>query len=291
MELVAENGRRWDPAEEAPWTAYRRETCTATYGCVTAWRQLWFDDAESLKLRYDLVNGYDLRGAGIWALGYDDARTELNQALAAKFQYFPVLDRIGGADRYATAAAISQSHFAAGPAVAYVATGANFPDALAGAAVAGMQNAPLLLVTSDTVPWPTQVELTRLKPAKVVVLGGPGVISDAVAAALDDYATSGVLERHAGVDRYATAAAISQSHFAAGPAVAYVATGANFPDALAGAAVAGMQSAPILLVTRDTLPAATAAELSRLKPARIVVLGGLGVVSDAVRNALAAAAL
>jgi putative cell wall-binding protein len=74
-------------------------------------------------------------------------------------------------------------------------------------------------------------------------------------------------------------------------AVAYVATGTNFPDALAGAAVAGNLGGPLLLVTRDTIPAATAAELSRLKPARIVVLGAAGVVSDAVQNALSAAAL
>jgi hypothetical protein len=90
MDLVAENGRRWDATDQSPWTAYQRETCTSTYGCVTAWRQLWYDDAESLKLRYDLVNGYNLRGAGIWALGYDGSRTELNEALAVKFQYSPV---------------------------------------------------------------------------------------------------------------------------------------------------------------------------------------------------------
>jgi hypothetical protein len=52
---------------------------------VTSWRQLYYDDATSLKAKYDLVNGYGLRGAGIWALGYDDGRTELNAALAEKF--------------------------------------------------------------------------------------------------------------------------------------------------------------------------------------------------------------
>jgi hypothetical protein len=95
--------------------------------------------------------------------------------------------------------------------------------------------------------------------------------------------------RIGGADRYATAAAISQAHFATGPAVAFVATGQNFPDALAGAAVAGMLNAPILLVTRDTLPGATAAELARLRPGRIVVLGAAGVVSDGVLAAAATA--
>jgi spore germination protein YaaH len=85
VDLVAAYGRRWDSVEQAPWTSYRRETCTAAYGCVTSWRQLYYDDAASLRLRYDLVNRTSLRGAGIWALGYDNGRPELRAALADKF--------------------------------------------------------------------------------------------------------------------------------------------------------------------------------------------------------------
>lgn len=85
LDLVNAHGRRWDAVEQAPWTAYRKQTCTSTYGCVTAWRELYYDDAASLRLRYDLVNRTELRGAGIWALGYDGTRTELRNALADKF--------------------------------------------------------------------------------------------------------------------------------------------------------------------------------------------------------------
>ena len=82
---AAEHGRRWDATEKAPYAVYKRENCTTTYGCVTPWRQLYYDDAVSLKAKYDLINAYGLRGAGIWALGYDGGRTELNTALADKF--------------------------------------------------------------------------------------------------------------------------------------------------------------------------------------------------------------
>jgi hypothetical protein len=98
------------------------------------------------------------------------------------------------------------------------------------------------------------------------------------------------VDRIAGPDRYATAAAISASHHLPGVPVAYVATGLNFPDALAGAAAAGKVGAPLLLVTRDSLPAATAAELARLRPGRIIVLGATGVVSDATGLAAMSAA-
>jgi putative cell wall-binding protein len=190
--------------------------------------------------------------------------------------------RIAGADRYETAAAISAATFSPGVALAYIATGVNFPDALAGAAVAGSKGAPILLVTTDSVPVATRAELTRLKPGKIVLLGASGVVSDGVETTLAAY-TAGTVVRLAGADRYATAAVISAASFAAGVDVVYLATGANFPDALAGAAAAGSQDAPILLVKKDSIPAATAAEIARLNPDRIIVLGSSGVVSEAVR--------
>ena len=67
----------------------------------------------------------------------------------------------------------------------------------------------------------------------------------------------------------------------AGLAAAYVASGENFPDALAGAPAADRRAAPILLVQAGVFPAATSAELTRLKPNVIYLLGGTAVVSTA----------
>jgi spore germination protein YaaH/flagellar hook assembly protein FlgD len=83
--LVAKYGRRWDAVEQSPYIAYRRQNCTSTYGCVTSWRQVWYDDAASMALRLQLVNDYGLRGAGMWALGYDGAYPDLDRALANAF--------------------------------------------------------------------------------------------------------------------------------------------------------------------------------------------------------------
>ena len=78
-------GRRWDAVEQSPYVVYRRENCTRTYGCVTSWRQVYYDDGASLKLRLALVNDYGLRGAGMWALGYDGGHPELYRAFAESF--------------------------------------------------------------------------------------------------------------------------------------------------------------------------------------------------------------
>ncbi len=195
------------------------------------------------------------------------------------YKIVPGTTRLFGADRYATSVEISRWAYPSGASVAYVAAGGGFPDALAGSAAAATRGGPLLLVATDTVPAVVRDELNRLSPAEIVVLGGPGVVSDAVVTQLQTIATT---RRVWGADRYATAAAVALDTFTAPAPVAYVATGLDFPDALAGGAAAAAAGGPLLLVAPDTVPAATAAALQSLSPAEIVVLGGPGVVSDAV---------
>jgi spore germination protein YaaH len=83
--LARQHGRRYDRTEATAWVAYRRRVCTAAHGCVTTWREVYFDDARSLRAKYDTINRFGLRGAGIWALGYDDQRPELYATIVAKF--------------------------------------------------------------------------------------------------------------------------------------------------------------------------------------------------------------
>lgn len=83
--LAAENGRRYDPTEQSAWVAYRKQNCSSSYGCVMTWRETYYDDAESLGAKYDMVNRLGMRGMGMWALGYDGTRPELWNVLAEKF--------------------------------------------------------------------------------------------------------------------------------------------------------------------------------------------------------------
>ncbi len=85
VDLAAQHGRRWDPVEQTAWLAYRRKWCDNRGACVTTWREVYYDDAASLRAKYDTINRYGLRGAGIWALGYDGRRPELYAAIRDKF--------------------------------------------------------------------------------------------------------------------------------------------------------------------------------------------------------------
>jgi hypothetical protein len=96
--------------------------------------------------------------------------------------------------------------------VVLVATGANYPDALAGSVLGAMQGVPILLVgKSLPLPDATVAALEALKPEEILVLGGAGAVGDDVVGALTAFATSNKVSRLFGPDRYATAAAIADA--------------------------------------------------------------------------------
>jgi putative cell wall-binding protein len=188
--------------------------------------------------------------------------------------------RISGSNRYATAAAVSDVFLEPPTNVVYVATGANFPDALAGSAAAGSgSGGPVLLVKQNSIPSETAQELSRLEPDAIVVLGGTAAISQKVANALRSY---GSVVRVAGSDRYSTGALVSQFAFPAGADTAYVATGTNFPDALGGGPTAVVARGPVLLVKQDSIPSSVRTELARLGLTNIKILGGTAAISSSV---------
>jgi putative cell wall-binding protein len=195
--------------------------------------------------------------------------------------YSSSVSRLAGANRWATSAKISARTFRADVDVVFVANGRNFPDALSGAAAAGVLGGPVLLVKDDEIPSVVADELRRLTPARIVVLGGTTVVSAEVEQQLGEFTTD--VSRLGGRNRWTTSARISADTFQPGVDVVFLANGRNFPDALSGAAAAGSLGGPVLLTGEGTLPAAVAAELERLDPQRIVVLGGSTAVFDTVQ--------
>lgn len=244
---------------------------TVSYDAATRRATLW----PATPLKGDTVYNATLTSGIV-----DHAGAQL-ASFTWQFTTGKALPRFSGPDRYATAAALSAGTFAPGVPVVHVATGTAFPDALSGAPAARIAGGPLLLVSPSSVPAATAAELARLRPGRIVVLGGPGAVSDGTLEVLRGY-TAGSVTRLFGADRYATAAAISASTFPSGAGTVFIATGRNYPDALAAGAEAARQRVPILLVSPNQLPSATAQELARLHPAQIVVMGGTGAVSDAV---------
>jgi putative cell wall-binding protein len=215
----------------------------------------------------------------ITVLGGTSAVSDAVASLLVQYASTGEVSRVSGADRYATAAAISTRFFVHRPDRAYIASGETFPDALTAAAAAGAYNGPLLLVRSSSIPEAVIAELQRLEPLSIYLVGGTASISPTVESALRAYAPS--VTRLAGADRYQTAIEVSQGSFPYGATRLYVATGRNFPDALAGAAAAGIHDSPLLLLP-GSVPANASEEVIRLAPDAAYILGGSAVVGSYV---------
>ncbi|HSG86790.1 MAG TPA: cell wall-binding repeat-containing protein, partial [Candidatus Limnocylindrales bacterium] len=181
-------------------------------------------------------------------------------------------------DRYATAAKVLEARFSGYSGPVFVATGANFPDALSGGAAAAAIDGPIVLATASDVPDATIGALARLTPTSFVLLGGPSALGAGVLDEITARYPGVPVSRWSGADRYATSAAISARTIPSRADTVFLATGANFPDALAGVPAAGLAAGPLLLTTRTCLPPVAYLELRRLDPATVVILGGAGVV-------------
>lgn len=191
-----------------------------------------------------------------------------------------------GADRYATAAAVSREAFPKGAHDVVVVSGARFPDALAAAPLAAQLGGPVLTVPPGPLPAVVRTELERLSPAVVHVVGGSSAVGDDVVRQLAPLATGGV-QRVQGADRYETAAAVATTAFPSASEVV-LASGQDFPDALAAGSAGAALGSPLLLTERATLPAATREVLTALAPARITLVGGPAVVTPDVQQQLRA---
>lgn len=227
-----------------------------------------------------------------------------------------------GADRYDTAAKIALATFSGPLDDIIVASGLNFPDALAGNALAGAVESPVLLTRPDRLPATTAAALEALagEDTTVHILGGPGAVSEAVEAEIlalfadDDDDENGDLEttsvstnRVAGMDRYATSIAIAEFMDAnltigttfEGSRSAFITTGENFADAVAVGPLAYHGKSPVLLVP-NLGPDSTQSDaelnlrvravldaIEDLEIDSVIILGGTAAVSDGIRDAIA----
>ena len=190
--------------------------------------------------------------------------------------------RVAGATRYEVSRNIAEYAFGDEVPLAYLATGEKFPDALAAGGAAGSQDAPVILVkgSASDLDAATEALLVELGTTDTRVLGGeasvtPGVFSDVAAV------TTAV--RLGGADRYQAARAINADAFDSADR-AFIATGLNFPDALAGSAWAAAAAAPMYAVPGTCVTAGVLADLDALGVTHVTLLGGEASLTPAVFN-------
>ncbi len=194
------------------------------------------------------------------------------------------ISRIAGYDRYATSAKIAeQLNVKTGTPVVLV-SGENYPDALAVSSIAAQNQFPILLVQKNGISDAVSQRIAAIKPDKVYIIGLEGAISkaaDSQVAGLTGLAAEDIV-RIGGFDRYATSLAVAE-YFNLGSQTVCIATGKNYPDALAGSVYAAKYKAPIIL-TDSTLSAQTADFVQSRKPSETVIFGGEAVVGITIEQ-------
>ncbi len=197
------------------------------------------------------------------------------------------IERVSGANRFATAACVSAVAHPDGAETVIVARGdsaGGWADALAGTILSRAINAPVLLTSPNDLPDETADEIRRLDAGEVIVLGGRGAVSAGVER--DLAALGPVVRRISGSDRAATAAAIAHEADASG--TAFLVNGHRPADALVAGATAARQGAALLLSETGSLPQATLDALDDLAIRDVVVVGGGTVIDDVVLGQLIA---
>ncbi|NTU89835.1 MAG: hypothetical protein HGA54_08055 [Actinobacteria bacterium] len=197
--------------------------------------------------------------------------------------------RASGENRMATALALYTEGIGSWGKTAIVATGYGFADALSISPYAYANKCPIFLTGSEVGDTELNADvkavITKSNFDTVIIVGGEGVVSAATESELVTQFGEDNVTRLYGDDRYQTSARIAA--FAVDENVlayndAALATGVNFPDALAGSTLCGSKASVLLLVD-DSVAGFYCVETSirenRAAISNGYILGGEGVLS------------
>jgi VCBS repeat-containing protein len=214
---------------------------------------------------------------------------------ALKAELGGAVERIAGTDRYDTANKVARRVITelggAYSGTAFVATGGNFPDALAAAPLAAANGWPLYLSNpASGISGATRTAMAGVSDA--IILGGTGAVPAAVQTNLGTWGF--FTDRIAGTTRYDTAAKVAEygvAYAGLGWNRVGIATGANYPDALAGGVLQGKVGSVMLLTPTERLcnEAGYALLDCRNEVTTVTFFGGTAAVSQTARNDVAAA--
>lgn len=193
---------------------------------------------------------------------------------------FKNVKRLGGKDRFVTNMNIVNELDIQKGTDVVIAYSHNFADSLSISSIAGAKGMPIFLV-NNTLSEEVTNKIKEIQPNNIYIVGGTGVVPTSIENQLKTY---GKVTRLGGANRYDTSLAIAKKFTTDSTTVACIASGANFPDALAGSVLASKENAPILLVNQDVNSQKTYLDGSKIN--KIYTFGGTGVISDNLVNTL-----
>jgi putative cell wall-binding protein len=195
------------------------------------------------------------------------------------------VERISGSDRYATSRAVVQlMHSQLELSSVFVATGRDYPDALAAVPAAGAYGGAVLLVNGSAASLDTATRnLIDSINKPVTIVGGTGSVSAGIAAEIAGLGVS--VDRVQGASRYETATAIADQFFPQREGT-YMATGTGFADALAIGWLGSVQQVPLTLSRTTCVPLSVLDNIHDSLIGEYILVGGAGSLSEDLRSSL-----
>ena len=192
------------------------------------------------------------------------------------------VQRISGADRFATSLAVAEYLPRTSCSAAFIASGLNYPDALSISPVAANFRGPLILVdgSSSALTAETKAALLRMNCTSIMIAGGPNAVSTGIETSVRTLPSS--VTRFAGDSRYGTSEAINR--FTGEHPHAYFASGENYPDALAAAVVVGLGDGSLYLTRQSCVPVPLHDLVVSRTPAIVTLVGGPSVLHESIAN-------
>lgn len=189
--------------------------------------------------------------------------------------------RLGGSDRYDTSVQISQKNWDKSEYV-ILASGENFPDALSATPLAKKYDAPILLTPKDSLNQLVSDEIKRLQATHIIIVGGPGAVSDTVKTKLMNLGLS--CSRISGMNRYETSLAVAKA--LGSSSTAALVSGEDFPDAVSIAELAAQLKMPILLTSKNSINSDVKNYLTSSEIQKVYIIGGTGVIYESIKNSI-----
>lgn len=196
------------------------------------------------------------------------------------------ITRLDGNTRYETMGRVVQTAFPKQSDYAVLASGDNFPDALAASSLAGALKAPIILTSSTTLSSEARNELQRLEARTVAIVGGSSAVSTAVENQVSQIVSDGTVVRFSGETRIETALSIYRNAPRQLPVTwsrtGIVTTSSNFADALSISPYAYSTASPIFLTDKNGLEPDVQQSLSHFDFDKAIIVGGSAVVPNIV---------
>lgn len=182
------------------------------------------------------------------------------------------VSRIAGENRYDTCQKIFNH---AKKKSLVLASGEIFPDALATSSI--LDQAGLLLTKKDQLPSEAQAAIKDLNHDNFLIVGGENSIQESLATSISNKYQYASHTRISGNNRYETSAKIGERLVSS---TVILASGENFPDALAASTLAQKIDSPILLVSKDKIDQSVIDYFKKHNIKKALVVGGQLSISD-----------